>query len=104
MSEKRTGWMVCMLIGAMAVYAVWNTAVVRHRLIQAEAYRVRLEAEVRELRQENDRLQREILQGEDDAVMERLARLRLGLVKPGEVIFCGTENDANERETVRSGG
>lgn len=98
MRMKPTGWMVCSLIGAMAVYAVWNTAVTRHRLIQAEEYRAALQAEVRQLEQTNEQLQREIEQAEDAAVMERMARIRLGLVKPGEVIFYGVEADTGERE------
>ncbi|MBR4077924.1 MAG: septum formation initiator family protein [Oscillospiraceae bacterium] len=40
---------------------------------------------------ENERLEREIARSADSAVMERIARTRLGLVYPGELIFCGGE-------------
>lgn len=104
MTAKQTGRMACVVLLAMVVYAVWNTAVVRHRLVRAEAYRVALTEQTQTVSAENERLRREIAQAEDAAVIERVARTQLGLVKPGEIIFCGIREDAKERESNESGG
>lgn len=95
---KRTEWMACIVIGAMVVYAVWNTAVVRYRLIKAEEYRVALTEQTEQLARENERLEREIACAEETAVIERLARTELGLVKPGEIIFRVIQPEIRERE------
>ena len=90
--------MACIVIGAMVVYAVWNTAAVRFRLIRAEEYRVALTEQTAQLAQENERLEQEIACAEDAAVIERLARTQLGLVKPGEIIFRVIQPETRERE------
>lgn len=95
---KRTEWMACIVIGAMVIYAVWNTAAVRYRLIKAEEYRVALTQETDRLAQENERLEREIACAEEPAVIEGLARTQLGLVKPGEIIFRVIQPETRERE------
>ena len=90
--------MVCIVLVTMMVYAVWNTAVVRYRLIQAEELRTALSNQVEMLKAENERLEREIAQAEDAAVIERTARVRLGLVRPGEIIFRVIKPETRERE------
>lgn len=95
---KRTEWMTCIVIGAMVIYAVWNTATVRYHLIQAEEYRVELTERIEAVACENERLESEIARSDDVAVIERLARTKLGLVKPGEVIFRVVKPEIRERE------
>ena len=75
----------------MVMYALWNIAEVRRDLMQAEVYRLELIQETQAIAAENERLEREIARSTDRAVMERIARTRLGLVYPGELIFCGTD-------------
>ena len=95
---KRTEWMACIVIGAMIIYAVWNTAAVRYQLIKAEEYRVALTQQTERLALENERLEREIACAEEPAVIERVARTQLGLVKPGEIIFRVIQPETRERE------
>ena len=95
---KRTEWMACIVIGAMVLYAVWNTAAVRFRLMRAEEYRVALAEQTERLALENERLEREIVCAEETAVVERVARTQLGLVKPGEIIFRVIQPEIRERE------
>lgn len=95
---KRTEWMACIVIGAMVIYAVWNTAVVRYRLVKAEEYRVALTQQTEQLARENEQLEREIACAEEPAVIERVARTQLGLVKPGEIIFRVIQPETRERE------
>ena len=95
---KRTEWIVCILLGAMVVYAVWNTAAVRYQLMQAEGYRMELSEQIAKQKAENSRLEQEIAQAEDAAVIERMARTKLGLVYPGELIFRVIKPETRERE------
>lgn len=95
---KRTEWMACIVLSALVIYAVWNTAVVRYHLMRAEAYRVELTEAIAAVAEENERLEREIEQASDPAVMERAARTKLGLVKPGELIFRVITPETRERE------
>lgn len=95
---KRTEWMLCIVIGIMAIYAVWNTAAVRIDLLRAETYRIELTEKIAAVAAENQRLEREIAESEDAAVLERMARTKLGLVKPGEIIFRVIKPEIRERE------
>ena len=95
---KRTEWMTCIVLGALTIYAVWNTAAVRYHLIRAETYRIELTEKIAAVAEENERLAREIAQSSDPAVMERMARVKLGLVMPGELIFRVNKPETRERE------
>ena len=91
MSARRIGWLAPIVIFVMVIYALWNIAGVRRDLMRAEEYRLELIQQTQAVAAENERLQWEIQQSTDSAVMERIARTRLGLVHPGELIFCGME-------------
>ena len=91
MTAQRIGWIAPIIICIMIIYALWNIAAVRRDLMRAEEYRLELIQQTQAVAAENERLEREIAQSEDSAVMERIARTRLGLVYPGELIFCGGE-------------
>ena len=91
MTAQRIGWLAPIIICIMIIYALWNIAAVRRDLMRAEEYRLELIQQTQAVAAENERLEREIAQATDSAVMERIARTRLGLVYPGELIFCGGE-------------
>ena len=91
MIAQRIGWIAPCIILVMMVYALWNIAAVRRDLMRAEEYRLELIQQTQAVAAENEGLEREIAQAPDSAVMERIARLRLGLVHPGELIFCGID-------------
>ena len=91
MPVQRRRWLAPMVILVMMVYALWNMAEVRRDLMRAEEYRLELIQQTQAVAAENQRLEREIAMAEDAAVMERIARTRLGLVYPGELIFCGVD-------------
>ena len=57
-----------------------------------------LEEQTAQLALENERLEREIACAEETAVVERVARTQLGLVKPGEIIFRVIQPEIRERE------
>lgn len=91
MTAQRIGWLAPIIICIMIIYALWNIAAVRRDLMRAEEYRLELIQQTQAVAAENERLEREIARSADSAVMERIARTRLGLVHPGELIFCGGE-------------
>ena len=91
MTAQRIGWLAPIIICIMIIYALWNIAAVRRDLMRAEEYRLELIQQTQAVAAENERLEREIVRSADSAVMERIARTRLGLVYPGELIFCGGE-------------
>lgn len=91
MTAQRIGWFAPIIIILMIVYALWNIAAVRWDLMRAEEYRLELIQQTQAVAAENERLEQEIARSADSAVMERIARTRLGLVHPGELIFCGTD-------------
>jgi cell division protein FtsB len=91
MTAQRIGWLAPIIICIMIIYALWNIAAVRRDLMRAEEYRLELIQQTQAVAAENERLEREIARSADSAVMERIARTRLGLVYPGELIFCGGE-------------
>ena len=91
MTAQRIGWLAPIIICIMIIYALWNIAAVRRDLMRAEEYRLELIQQTQAVAAENERLEREIARSADSAVMERIARTRLGLVSPGELIFCGGE-------------
>ena len=91
MTAQRIGWLAPIIICIMIIYALWNIAAVRRDLMRAEEYRLELIQQTQAVAAENERLEREIARSADSAVRERIARTRLGLVYPGELIFCGGE-------------
>lgn len=93
-------WRLTMaVVAAVMVYAVYHTAAVRQNVLRAEAYRLELTEQIARLREENERLEREIAQADDEAVIEKIARTRLGLVRSGEIIFYDAEPSVSgERE------
>jgi len=87
MRIKKSGWPTRIVIAAMMAYALCNIIAVQLQVRRAEAYRAELTAAVAALTKENEQLRRQIEQSDDPAVIEQVARARLGLVKPGEIIF-----------------
>lgn len=88
MQIKQAGWMTRVVILAIILYAVGNLITVRSALREAEAYRVTLTRQVQVLTGENQQLEQALARADDPAVIEQIARSRLGLVTPGEKIFC----------------
>ena len=89
--EMKARWMaqgVPVVLCVLMIYAVWNIATVRQKLIRAETYREELIQEMQEVTAENQALADIIAKAEDPVVMERMARTRLGLVRKGDIIFC----------------
>jgi len=85
MGTQNTIWRIVIL--SLMCYALLSLGSVQKDLKRTERIAEELEKEVSLLREENGQLQRLLAQGYDDSQMELLARQRLGLVMPGEIVF-----------------
>ncbi len=81
---------VSLLVYSMTAFTAGLVNLRKTRLASEE-----LEGELCRLRSENESLKEELANPPDDKEMERLARERLGMVKPGEKIFI-FETDREE--------
>jgi len=85
MGSQNTIWRIVIL--ALMCYALLSLASAGRELYAAEAYLRELEAGYTLLQEENRRLRELAENGYDDEQIRLLARQRLGLVMPGEIIF-----------------
>src|SRR5262245_23261064 len=101
----RPGWIVVAALLLLAVMAVFgDNGVLALRRLRGEVDS--LVREVRTLEAENERLSRAISElQEDPAVIERIAREELGLVRPGEWVlrFPRSGRTGDAISTVPSG-
>lgn len=72
---------------ALLAYSLWSFASVQLELRRAEKEYERLEAELASLERENAELTEKTAHSRDDDAIEQIARERLGLVMPGEIVF-----------------
>ena len=92
MALKRSGILIKIVLLGLIVYAAIGLANIRERIADAEAEQTHLEQQVEVLRLQNEELRSNIEHAGDDAVIESIARSKLGLVKPGEKIFLDIGN------------
>lgn len=88
MQRSQVEAVIGMAIVLMIVYIVGNIAIMAHNLGRAQMYKLQLTEEIEHMRSETVQLERALAQAEDPAAMEQMARVKLGLVKEGEKIFC----------------
>jgi len=85
MGSQNTIWRIVVL--ALLCYSLVSFASVRSDLFRTRQIAAELDRELEGLREENCDLQLQLQQGRDDEQMRLLARQRLGLVMPGEIVF-----------------
>lgn len=78
---------------ALALY-IGYTLVYQHMAIrQARSDEAVVREQIRKLQEENERINAQIEMMQSDQYIEKLAREKLGLVKPGEVMFVDVNHD-----------
>lgn len=92
MKLKRASIFTKIVILAMIVYAAISLVNTRERIARAEADREILQAKVDEALQENAELEYDIAHSTDPETIAEVARMKLGLVMPGEKIFYDVGN------------
>jgi len=80
---------VLLLIGATAALFIVRAVAIGHRRVEVDA----LQAQQAQITQEIADLKALLAKENDPATMEYLARLKLGMVKPGETQYLLVEGD-----------
>ena len=92
MKVKKTSVVTKIVIVALIVYAVVSLISVRGKTAHALQQKTELQQKVTQMAEANAELKYGIDHSTDDQTIENIAREKLGLVKPGEVIFYDTGN------------
>lgn len=87
MKLKRSGILTKLVVLGILAYLLVAYARMQTRIGEAEDTRLSLQAEVRTLTVENAALEYEISHCQDPETIEKVAREKLGLVLPGEIVF-----------------
>jgi len=91
---------ICLFI-AVSIFAVYSVVSERgfYQLGKMMKRRNTLNANVESLRDENTKLAREIDRLRSDPVtLEELARTKLGMVRPGEIVYIFPENTGDDHQ------
>lgn len=89
---KKTGFLMKVVIAALIIYGVINVSGIRAQISEAERELLALQQQAEQLRRENAELEYDISHAGDDATIMDIARAKLGLVLPGEIIFYDIGN------------
>ncbi len=84
---KRTSTLLGLVLAVLTVYAILSLISVRRDLKDAMEQTAQLQDEIAAAQTENSRLTENIQALESDEGVEELARLRLRLIRPDEIIF-----------------
>ena len=87
MKLKRSGILTKIVILGILAYLLVAYARTQIRIGEAEDTKLSLQAQVRTLSVENAALEYEISHCQDPETIEKVAREKLGLVLPGEIVF-----------------
>ena len=71
----------------LAAYLAYSLTAQYITIRNARAQEARIQAQIEEIKKENEKLKDEIERMRSDEYIERIARERLGLIKFGEVMF-----------------
>ena len=94
---------VRIVITLLLVYSLLCLARAGRSLAEMERTAASLEEEREALERERAQWELRLLQGEDPAQMEALARRELGMVMPGEIVFLfPQEEPTNSEQTERN--
>ena len=89
MKHRRSGFYIVtgLILSTLLIYAVVSLVKMNERIENAEAVRDALAAQAQSLAVGNASLEYEIEHCDDLDMVERVARDKLGLVLPGEIVY-----------------
>lgn len=93
MARKRTYTIAGIAITAMITYGTFNLISSLEQLHEAERTSAELKSEIQDMQEKNNNITYLISYSDSDSEKEKLARDRLGLVKPGEIIFINQRRE-----------
>jgi cell division protein FtsL len=89
---KKTSVITKIVIAVLIIYAVVSLVTVKSKTTQARQQTDSLQKKVTQMTEANAELQYGIDHSTDEKTIEDIAREKLGLVKPGEIIFYDAGN------------
>ncbi len=92
MKRRKAGILTKLIVMIIMVYAVVTLVELNSKIAAAEAQKAKLEQEALNIEARNAELEHSIKNSSDPETIQKVAREKLGLVKPGEIIFYGTNN------------
>jgi cell division protein FtsB len=101
------GWRLILtaLVGLALYYAIFGGEYSVFEVRRAREGRIDAREELARLRLENDSLRAWVDSLENDsATLERIARERFGMIRPGEVLYRFAEPDSVPPDTTNEGG
>jgi len=84
---KRARSITAIVLASLTVYAILNLISVRSDIADAIAMSEELRNEINIVEANNLKLKQMIAESDSDEARETIARERLGLVKPGDMVF-----------------
>lgn len=96
-SDKKRIRIRHVLITLLALYIAFILVTQQIAINKAKAEKARIQAEIEKLAEENKKIQLQLEDMQSDEYIEKIARERLGLIKPGEYMFVDVNN--NRRTT-----
>lgn len=91
-SNKKVHMIAGIVALALLLYASITLISIKAKAQQAEEQKVILEQKVEEIQEQNKQLQYQIDHSDSDETIKDIARAKLGLVEPGEIIFYDESN------------
>lgn len=92
MKFRKAGILTKIVIAGLLVYAIVGSISLRTQIVKAQEQQEALSIQASQLAAENAEMQYEIDNSTVPDVIESVARNRLGLVKPGEIVFYDASN------------
>lgn len=87
MERKKANTIAGIAITAMIAYGTFSLTSSLEQLHEAERTSAELKAEIQEAQEKNSNITYQMSYFDSDSAKEELARNRLGLVMPGEIVF-----------------
>ena len=92
MKSRKTGILTKLIIMVIMVYAVVTLVGLNSKIAAAQTQKTTREQERSDLQARNAELEYRVLHSNDPDTIQKIAREKLGLVKPGEIIFYRTNS------------
>lgn len=92
MKRRKTSILTKLIIAIIMVYAVATLVELNSKIAAAEAQKASSDRERANLEARNAELAYRIQHANDPDTIQKIAREKLGLVKPGEIIFYRTNS------------
>ncbi len=94
MHERKT--VICIVLISLLLYSLYTLSSARLTLAQLKQEEAVMRVEYARLLEQNSALNDELSRCGSDETMERLAREKLGLVYPGEIVFYFIHTDRED--------